>query len=184
MKMMRKNWKDRKGVSPVIATILMVAITVVLAAVLYVMVMGFGGEDQSSITGSFTGSEKLGTTQEKIRFGALSPSVDGSKISLRIDVAWVEGTDSKSDAATYKWSGSTWTLTHVKALGPIVEISPIAFEDLADDDTISTGDYFTITHASGTGTTYTITISMLNAASGALIDSIEYSWDGPTPVSP
>lgn len=44
MKMMRKNWKDRKGVSPVIATILMVAITVVLAAVLYVMVMGFGGD--------------------------------------------------------------------------------------------------------------------------------------------
>ncbi len=44
MKMMRKNWKDRKGVSPVIATILMVAITVVLAAVLYVMVMGFGND--------------------------------------------------------------------------------------------------------------------------------------------
>jgi len=35
-----KVWKNKKGVSPVIATILMVAITVVLAAVLYVMVMG------------------------------------------------------------------------------------------------------------------------------------------------
>jgi flagellin-like protein len=37
-------WKTRRkteAVSPVIATILMVAITVVLAAVLYVMVMGF-----------------------------------------------------------------------------------------------------------------------------------------------
>ncbi len=32
---------DREGVSPVIATILLVAITVVLAAVLYVMVSGF-----------------------------------------------------------------------------------------------------------------------------------------------
>jgi len=43
---MKKLWKMRKNreaVSPVIATILMVAITVVLAAVLYVMVMGFGG---------------------------------------------------------------------------------------------------------------------------------------------
>ena len=40
---MRKSWiirKDEKAVSPVIATILMVAITVVLAAVLYVMVTG------------------------------------------------------------------------------------------------------------------------------------------------
>jgi flagellin-like protein len=42
---MNKNWairKDAEAVSPVIATILMVAITVVLAAVLYVMVLGFG----------------------------------------------------------------------------------------------------------------------------------------------
>jgi len=35
---MKKSWKKDEGVSPVIATILMVAITVVLAAVLYVMV--------------------------------------------------------------------------------------------------------------------------------------------------
>jgi flagellin-like protein len=42
---MKKLWKMKKdAVSPVIATILMVAITVVLAAVLYVMVMGFGGQ--------------------------------------------------------------------------------------------------------------------------------------------
>lgn len=44
--MMKKMWKkNTKAVSPVIATILMVAITVVLAAVLYVMVMGFGGSE-------------------------------------------------------------------------------------------------------------------------------------------
>ncbi|MGC8656610.1 MAG: archaellin/type IV pilin N-terminal domain-containing protein, partial [Thermoplasmata archaeon] len=35
-----KIYRKKKGVSPVIATILMVAITVVLAGVLYVMVMG------------------------------------------------------------------------------------------------------------------------------------------------
>jgi len=43
---MKKIWamrKNEEGVSPVIATILMVAITVVLAAVLYVMVLGIGG---------------------------------------------------------------------------------------------------------------------------------------------
>lgn len=42
---MKKTWavrKDAQAVSPVIATILMVAITVVLAAVLYVMVLGVG----------------------------------------------------------------------------------------------------------------------------------------------
>jgi len=43
---MKKLWlihKDEEAVSPVIATILMVAITVVLAAVLYVMVSGLLG---------------------------------------------------------------------------------------------------------------------------------------------
>ena len=39
---MKRIWKKKDGVSPVIATILMVAITVVLAAVLYVMVIGMG----------------------------------------------------------------------------------------------------------------------------------------------
>ena len=52
---MKKTWKLRRNaeaVSPVIATILMVAITVVLAAVLYVMVMGFsqgGGANTPSV---------------------------------------------------------------------------------------------------------------------------------------
>ena len=48
--MMKKSWK-KSAVSPVIATILMVAITVVLAAVLYVMVMGFGLSPSNNPTG-------------------------------------------------------------------------------------------------------------------------------------
>ncbi|MGD1061267.1 MAG: type IV pilin N-terminal domain-containing protein [Methanomassiliicoccales archaeon] len=54
---MKKIWKTRRkteAVSPVIATILMVAITVVLAAVLYVMVMGFGGGSTQTPTGAFS----------------------------------------------------------------------------------------------------------------------------------
>src|SRR3989442_115416 len=51
MKNLRLIRKDESAVSPVIATILMVAITVVLAAVLYVMVSGLisgpGGTPQS-----------------------------------------------------------------------------------------------------------------------------------------
>jgi len=41
VKMKRKQWDDEEGVSPVIAVILMVAITVVLAAVLYVWASSF-----------------------------------------------------------------------------------------------------------------------------------------------
>ncbi|MCG7840938.1 MAG: type IV pilin, partial [Methanomassiliicoccales archaeon] len=59
-------WKlNNKAVSPVIATILMVAITVVLAAVLYVMVMGFGGDNANETpSGSFTTTEKVLATEK------------------------------------------------------------------------------------------------------------------------
>jgi flagellin-like protein len=75
--MMKKIWKirkDKSAVSPVIATILMVAITVVLAAVLYVMVMGFGGTQTSTPTGSFTVGN-IGTTTAVVSFGQVSPTV-------------------------------------------------------------------------------------------------------------
>ncbi len=57
---MKKLWlirKDQEAVSPVIATILMVAITVVLAAVLYVMVSGLlgGGGTTTAKTVGFSG---------------------------------------------------------------------------------------------------------------------------------
>jgi flagellin-like protein len=72
--MMRKrHWRDRKGVSPVIATILMVAITVVLAAVLYVMVMGLGGDTAVTPTGQVTNVEEI--TIEDVEVYKLTPSV-------------------------------------------------------------------------------------------------------------
>ncbi|MBI5001612.1 MAG: type IV pilin [Euryarchaeota archaeon] len=62
---MRLKWiKEREGVSPVIATILMVAITVVLAAVLYVMVSGYmsgagGGEPYVMLTSNSAEMSKI-----------------------------------------------------------------------------------------------------------------------------
>jgi flagellin-like protein len=49
-KMYKRIWKDRRGVSPVIATILMVAITVVLAGVLVVYMQAFSQGPGSSNT--------------------------------------------------------------------------------------------------------------------------------------
>src|SRR5438093_11212609 len=56
MKNSRRIRKDESAVSPVIATILMVAITVVLAAVLYVMVSGL-------LTGPGTGPQTIGISR-------------------------------------------------------------------------------------------------------------------------
>ncbi|RLF39490.1 MAG: hypothetical protein DRN21_03510 [Thermoplasmata archaeon] len=73
---MGKMLKDKTGVSPIIAIILMVAITVVLAATIYVWVSGFGGSgDQApnlacnadSITGKVTVADAdKGLTWDKL----------------------------------------------------------------------------------------------------------------------
>lgn len=53
MKANRKFVMGQEAVSPVIAVILMVAITVVLAATVYLFVSGFGSDGQKVVTASF-----------------------------------------------------------------------------------------------------------------------------------
>lgn len=73
---MKKIWnKKDEAVSPVIATILMVAITVVLAAVLYVMVIGFGGGSTSTPAGSWNAVQATTTTTAKLTFGTSTKTI-------------------------------------------------------------------------------------------------------------
>ena len=51
---MKKIYRKEEGVSPVIATILMVAITVVLAATVYIMVAGLGGTSSTPLSMSLS----------------------------------------------------------------------------------------------------------------------------------
>ncbi|MGC8580923.1 MAG: archaellin/type IV pilin N-terminal domain-containing protein [Thermoplasmata archaeon] len=70
-----KIYRKKKGVSPVIATILMVAITVVLAGVLYVMVMGL--------------MHGPGSTPNAIGFGTVGQpqQVSSTQINETVDIA-------------------------------------------------------------------------------------------------
>ena len=54
LKEMKKVYRKEEGVSPVIATILMVAITVVLAATVYIMVSGMGAGGTNKLIASLT----------------------------------------------------------------------------------------------------------------------------------
>ncbi|MDD1765849.1 MAG: type IV pilin N-terminal domain-containing protein [Methanomassiliicoccales archaeon] len=142
---MKKIWKIRKdseAVSPVIATILMVAITVVLAAVLYVMVMGFTPGGGQTPSGAFTSDAKLTATTYKLTFGAVSPDAKFVDCKFRIDPV-------STSAAVV----TTYTVVSVGSVTPAVGATNagIAITDIGSDGKISVGDYITITIHSGAG---------------------------------
>jgi len=78
--MMKKNWKSRSAVSPVIATILMVAITVVLAAVLYVMVMGMGGEQNTTPNVALGNQKGTGNTYDVYVISVSGGTIDVANV--------------------------------------------------------------------------------------------------------
>lgn len=141
---MKKIWairKDAEAVSPVIATILMVAITVVLAAVLYVMVLGFGGTNQ---------------TTPALQIPAVTTITDGKKFAMTqptADCAWTDLTlNLQQGTTTVNWEPVTADLSTgvlvTKDYGPrTVGASWISLNvtDLGGDGNIDNGDYFTLT---------------------------------------
>lgn len=97
---MKKIWnarKDSEGVSPVIATILMVAITVVLAAILMVMVMGM----------TDTGTAPTATIVTTGPYGGTGVNVTVSFISVATPRADVNFTVDGVQAVTLMWAGSS-----------------------------------------------------------------------------
>jgi len=159
---MKKIWairKDSEAVSPVIATILMVAITVVLAAVLYVMVLGFGGT--SSTPGINVLRKSSIASGFKIEFTAPTAEVAWSDVTIQLaagtsTASWntmtTEGLTSTTQPAV--WNGPTGT---VGALTVYLNIT-----DLAANGRMSNGDYITLTVGGGAvfapSTTYTLTL--------------------------
>ncbi len=122
---MKRSWKDRKGVSPVIATILMVAITVVLAAVLYVMVMGLG-DISTTPNGQITKVEKTGTGEYKLTLSTFSPSTKLTDIKVNVNGTLFTSSD-----------GKTWV--------PDKDYTyKITVTDQAGDGKVSQGDYITV----------------------------------------
>lgn len=114
MKANRKFVNDDEGVSPVIAVILMVAITVVLAATVYLWVSGFGSNQQQLVNASFAAKAvdipngDTDTSDDVIQLTYVSGSDDlaTSDIAITIDgvlLAW-----STTDRNYY--NGTTFTV--------------------------------------------------------------------------
>jgi flagellin-like protein len=167
---MKKIWairKDAEAVSPVIATILMVAITVVLAAVLYVMVLGFGTGGTQTPTSSITKSSVV--SGDKFTFAPMSK-----------DTAWSDTSIILTDGAatqTWKvlatgWSTGTTTKTWAGGAQTVGSLSVyLNITDLAGNGFVNQGDYYTLVVAGGLGfsgtASYTTTI-MHNPSAAAI----------------
>ncbi len=159
---MKKIWairKDAEAVSPVIATILMVAITVVLAAVLYVMVLGFGGTTSQTPTSSITKSSV--TYGVKYTFAPMSKDTPWSDVTILLQ-------DQSGNTAT--WSPATTDLDNATtakkpfaavALGSITNVW-CNITDLAGNGYVNQGDFVTFQTGSvsifSSAITYTVTV--------------------------
>lgn len=110
MKANRKFLNDEEAVSPVIAVILMVAITVVLAATVYVWVSGFGNQSGSTTkTMSLSTLDSLagGNQWKNYTVASASTGLKYSDIKLIVDgdeLAFTNGgTDDPDGLDNAKW---------------------------------------------------------------------------------
>ncbi len=163
---MKKIWrirKDSEAVSPVIATILMVAITVVLAAVLYVMVLGFGGTSSQTPVASY--QKTTIAYGQKIGIVSIAES----------DIPWDDVTIQVSDGTNiigFTPTKASHLTTTAYNFTPTVALGSIAVRcvltDVSGNGYVSGSDYFTIKYegASGFLSTVQYTTVLLYEPSG------------------
>ncbi len=137
--------KDEEAVSPVIATILMVAITVVLAAVLYVMVSGLiGGPSTSKPTVAFATPAPSGIG-EQISVASASIATGPANYKVNFAVAGSAGT-----AGAMPTTGGGFVVLTVGAA-----FYRVNWTDIGGERTVNGGDSFVVTHVtSSAGTSY------------------------------
>jgi len=156
---MKRTWiirKDSEAVSPVIATILMVAITVVLAAVLYVMVLGIGGTQPHTPVASYS-KDTIGYGQKITIVSIAKSDVPWDDVRIQLSdgtniVEWNTTRAFQSTSAEHNYSTQTLLST------PNV-VACCVLTDVSGNGYVSGSDFFTIKYQGAT----------------AFLEDIEYS---------
>lgn len=126
---MNKMWKNRSGVSPVIATLLLIGITVALSSVVYVMVMGLG-ENSDKPTADLSAGSISGGQADKVTIASISKSTD----YVNLKVAVIVGDEVETHDLAKSYPDGTWPSG----------VSSITFIDRAGNGKVDTGDYFLV----------------------------------------
>lgn len=176
MSIMKKSWAfrpDYNGVSPVIATILLVGITVVLAATLYIMAFGFG-------TGTTDTPPVADITKSTVPNGLKFTFTPFSKETVWSDVSFVltAGVDTISftNITTEDMMDTSGTVT--KQLG-YQELGSLDVylnaTDLAGNGYVNQGDSFTLTVGGGVfSNAVTYELFLMYDPIGAVITSMTF----------
>lgn len=157
--------RRKNAVEPVVATLLMVAITVVLAAALYVIVLTYGDIIPREPIGTFTGASRNNATSEKITFSTFSPSPAFDTCKLRID---------PPEDAPNAGAPKLWNITDTNAPFSYNSTIFLKIYDLAGDGKISQGDYVTINWSSVNPPYGEWTVNLLYGPSGNQIATITF----------
>ena len=178
--------KGKRGVSPIIATILLVAITVVLAAVLYILVSGYiGGTGSKPLSFSPSGStpSTAGTGSTTSYYDTLSVSASsglttaefGLKIVGISGSAIVPGAPPSASSCA---AGSTFTEAPLGTAG--------ASDCPAVTGTGGTGWYAVLVDSSGkivatySGSSWSSTATVSNSDTLVLVCSVQLAGSGDT----
>ncbi len=143
---MKRSWivrMDEKAVSPVIATILMVAITVVLAAVLYVMVTGLIGGGASSPPAMSLGVPSPTGTSYQIKVDSVDRVVTLASYTVQLQNLSASGANMCGSTPVTLAAGNVCTSGGMT----------LSYTDTNGDGKFSGGDYFTLSQV-GTGMSY------------------------------
>ena len=160
--------RDEDAVSPVIATILMVAITVVLAAVLYVMVIGFGSGGSSTPAGAWNDVGAVDSTTAKLVFGQFT--VDVQPMDIKFFVTPAGGV---AVPITFT-SAPALDNSSMSATG----LDPWYFDYNFAGNLVNSGDYITI-YGLTASTTYTIEVFHIDTESTVSMTGDSGTWTQP-----
>ncbi len=158
---MKRSWvirRDDSGVSPVIATILMVAITVVLAAVLYVMVTGLIGGG--------------GTVKPVVTFTGASAQPDGS---WKWTVADIDRSQSLASFEALLLANGTTAISSTSLETCETGCGSglvLTFTDLTGNDNFNGGDFFVLT---GTNPDTDYTMNLIWTSTDDVIQTVTFT---------
>lgn len=165
----RNDEKKDKAVSAIIGTILIVAITVVLAATLYAVLGGFGGLiGKPTPTASMTvSSSGVGTTSGTENYTLSFTSVSGTLSFTDIQVRAVEAGGNSLSSSTFPTpaSGSTQTST---SMTPFT----VTAYDVGTGNTLTFNTIITITMTTSSNITATLplsSITLIDTSTGGTI---------------